>query len=70
MRNRQIYRCPVCGKSLAGMSYCYSVDGNDLCSEKCARILSEILSEFDLFRNGRTFAFDLYTDYNPVVARR
>lgn len=52
------------------MAYCYSVDGNDLCSEKCARILSEILGEFDRFRNGRTFAFDLYTDYTSAITSR
>lgn len=66
MRNRQVYRCPVCGKSLAGMEYCYSVDNNDLCSEECAKLLAEALKEFDRFRNGRSFAFDLYTDYKPA----
>lgn len=70
MKNRQIYRCPVCGKSLAGMKYCYSVDNNDLCSEKCARFLSETLEEFDRFRKGRSFAFDLYTDYKTIGFQR
>lgn len=70
MRNRQIYRCPVCGKSLAGMSYCYSVDGNDLCSEKCANILSETLKELDRLENSRMFALDLYTDYRTAGSHR
>lgn len=48
------------------MKYCYSVDDNDLCSEKCASILSATLEEFDRFRNGRSFALDLYTDYKTI----
>lgn len=48
------------------MDYCYSVEDNDLCSEKCAELLLESLREFDRFRKGQPFALDLYTDYRTA----